>query len=532
MQKTEVKKIIGYILIGVFLILFSYYTVSLYVDYPQYLLYILCFSLSSILFVVSIFNLEISFVIFIFLMTIVEPLRWMIPFKDFHFHFFLFLGFFLGGLINIIRRKKSLLDLNLRIYSPAVIFIILSFISLVFTLLRLKFIPFIASGISDFNVNILVVGNLQAIKYAVNRFLIYLSGFLLFFIVSRLKIDKKSVKSFFYFLSASFLITFFFGWYQILIDPHFSNFGNYALKYQFNSTFIDPNSYGMYLCVLIPAFIGFGYYLYNRKKILGFYSFILSPLAVVMLFYTGARAEFIGLAIIMIFYFFYFGMILMRRIFRRFNMRKLLLNLISCFIIIAILSSALFGLVFFIKNMDINENYPGIFTRLKANINSFEENDFETIMNRRQRNWNQAVNMFIDYPISGVGISQYFVQLPNYNVRVYGNAISNQLEDPLNLYLQILSEMGIIPLLIILWFFVEVIIFSIIFYRKIESKGFRFLFLNLLLSFVVLLVVSIFDSFVNNYSPLFIFFALIGILVNFSINYKKKDYEPIYLNEK
>ena len=532
MQRLEVKKVVSYSILGIFLILLSYYTISLYVDFPHYSLYIVCFSLSCIFFIVSIFNLEISFIIFLFLMTIINPLRWMIPFKDFHFYYFLLLGFFLGGLINLIRRKKSLVDFNIRVYSPAAIFIIFSFISLVFTLLRLKLVPFMANGISDFNVNILAVGNLQAIKYAVNRFIIYLSGILFFFIVSRLKIDKRSVKNFFYFLSASFLVTFFFGWYQILVNPFFCNFGNYARINQINSTIIDPNSYGMYLCILFPAFIGFGYYLYNHKKILGFYSFIIGMLAVVMLFYTGARAEFLGFAIIIIFYLFYFGLILMRRIFKRFNMRKLLLNLISCFIIVAIVFSALLGLFFTIKNMDINEDYPGIFTRLKNNIESFEERDFETIMNRRERNWNQAINMFLDYPVSGVGISQYVVQLPDYNVREYGDAVSNQLEDPLNLYLQILSEMGIFQLAIILWFFIEVMLFSIIFYRKIKNKGFRFLYMNLLLSFVVLLFVSIFDSFINNFSSLFIFFALIGILINFCINSNKKDYELIYLNEK
>ena len=532
MQRLEVKKAVSYSILGIFLILLSYYTISLYVDFPHYSLYILCFSLSCIFFIVSIFNLEISFIIFLFLMTIINPLRWMIPFKDFHFYYFLFLGFFLGGLINLVRRKKSLIDFNVRIYSPAVIFIILSFVSLVFTLLRLKLVPFMANGISDFNVNILAVGNLQAIKYAVNRFIIYLSGILLFFIVSRLKIDKKSIKSFFYFLSASFVITFFFGWYQILVNPKFCNFGNYAGKDQINSTLIDPNSYGMYLCILIPVFIGFGYYLYNHKRILGFYSFILSLLAVVMLFYTGARAEFLGFAIIMIFYLFYFGLILMRRIFRRFNMRKLLLNFISCFVIAAIVFSVLLGLLFTIKNMDINEDYPGIFTRLKDNIESFEEHDFETIMNRRERNWNQAINMFLDYPVSGVGISQYVVQLPDYNVREYGDAISNQLEDPLNLYLQILSEMGIFQLMIILWFFVEVVILSIIFYRKIKSKGFRFLYMNLLLSFVVLLFIYSVSGNINLFPPMIFFFALIGILVNFSINFKKEDYKPIYLNEK
>jgi len=184
--------------------------------------------------------------------------------------------------------------------------------------------------------------------------------------------------------------------------------------------------------------------------------------------------------------------------------------------------------------MDIDEDYPGIFTRLKKDIDSFEELGLKSIYlidPIRAVIYKQGINMFFDNPLSGVGIGQYYIELPKYNLREYGDA-KIALDHPLNLYLQILSEMGIFQLAVILWFFIEVIVLSIIFYRKIKNKGFRFLYMNLILSFVVLLFVSIFDSFVNNFSPLFLFFALIGILINFSINYKKKDYELIYSNEK
>ena len=139
--------------------------------------------------------------------------------------------------------------------------------------------------------------------------------------------------------------------------------------------------------------------------------------------------------------------------------------------------------------------------------------------------------MSVNNPITGVGIGQYYIELPKYNLREYGDA-RIALDHPLNLYLQILSEMGIFQLMVILWFFVEVVILSIIFYRKIKSKGFRFLYMNLLLSFVVLLFIYSVSGNINLFPPMIFFFALIGILVNFSINFKKEDYKPIYLNEK
>ena len=533
MGKKELKKIISYSLIGVFLILFSCYCISLYI--PQsFLIYIIGFTLSAILFGISVYSLEISFLIFIFIVPVTGPINEILLSTDFHFQFFLFLGFFLGGLINLIRRKKSLADFNLRVYVPSAIFIILTFISLMFTLLRLKIVPFIANGISNFNVNILAVGNLQAIKYANFLFLFYTTAFLLFFITSKIEINKKFLKSFFYFLSAGFLITFFYGWYQILFNPYFFNDPTFARKHQINSTLVGPNSYGMYLCILIPVFIGFGYYLYKHKKILGFYSFILSLLAVVMLFYTGARASFLGFLIIVVFYFFYFGLILIRRIFKRFKIKKILLNLISYFIILVVVFSALSGLIFTVKNMDIDEDYPGIFTRLKKDINSFEELGLKSIYlidPIRVIIYKQGINMFLDNPLSGIGIGQFYIELPKYNLKEYGDA-RIALDHPLNLYLQILSEMGIFQLAVILWFFAEVIVLSIIFYRKIKNNRFRFLYMNLILSFVVLLFIYNLSGNINLFPPMLMLFVLIGIIVNFGINYKKKDYELIYSNEK
>ena len=533
MKKIEQKKIIGHALLAVFLILFSYYNISLYI--PQhYLIYIIGFTLSLVLFIVSIYNLEISFLIFILIVPITGPINEILVSTDFHFHFFLFLGIFLGGLINIIKRRKSLVDFNIRVYSPAVIFIVLSFISLAFALLRLKFIPFLANGISDFNVNILAVGNLPAIKYSNFLFLFYSTAFLLFFITSNLEINMKFFKSLFYFLSAGFLITFLYGWYQILFNPYFFNDYTFARKNQINSLLVGPNSYGMYLCILIPVFIGFGYYFYNHKKFLSFYSFILSLLAVIMLFYTGARASFLGFMVIAVFYLFYLGLILMRRIFKRFKIQKILLTSISILIVTIILFIALFGLIFTVKNMNVDEGYPGIFARLKKDIDSFGEFGLRSIYlidPIRTILYKQGINMSLDNPISGIGLGQYYIELPKYNLREYGDA-RIALDHPLNLYLQIQSEMGIFQLLVILWFFIEVFIISIIFYRKIKSSGFKFLFMNLLLSFAVLLAIYSISGNINLFPPMIFFFGLIGILVNFSINFKKENYKLIYLNEK
>ena len=136
--------------------------------------------------------------------------------------------------------------------------------------------------------------------------------------------------------------------------------------------------------------------------------------------------------------------------------------------------------------------------------------------------------MFIDHPISGVGIGQYSTEISNYNMVKYG--ITGITDIASNYYLQVVSEMGIIPLAIILWFFIEVLSASIIVYRKIINKRFKFLYLNFLLCFIVALLIFNTGPNVIFFEIQYMFFIIIGFLVNFRINFTKKDYKFI-LNE-
>lgn len=539
MQKIEPKKIISYSTVGIFLIFLSYLLIYFYLInsfIQQYnLLFIIIFILSAVLFIISIFNLEISLLIFIFFIPLLNSLPYILGnLHSFPSIYFLFIGLFFGSLINIVKRNKSLLYFNeLRIYTPIFIFIILCLISFIFTFSRLiNFYPFIESEIQKFTVNVLGWSNFIALSYLVAGFLNYLSGFLLLLIIININISEKFIKYLFYSISISFLIVFFIGLYQLFINRSFGNIDYWVRLNRVSSTLSNPNSLGEYVFMLFPAFIGFGYYFYCKKKYLSIFSFIFILFVFILISYSGSRTSIVGIGIISLLYFIYLGATLFKKIFQKFNLKKIVLNIISYFLILSVLLLFFSGVIFIVKNINLGDNCPVLLLRIKSNIDSIGKVNFlryvSSISSGRNILWRQAVNMFLDYPISGVGIRQYYIEISNYNIVKYGKV--SLIDHPENYYLQILSEMGIFALMIVLWFFIEVILASVFVYKKFVNKRFKFLYLNFLLCFTIALFIFVTGESIIFFEINYMFMVVIGFLINFRINFDKESYQYI-LNE-
>lgn len=539
MQKIEPKKIISYSTVGIFLIFLSYLLIYFYLInsfIQQYnLLFIIIFILSTALFIISIFNLEISLLIFIFFIPLLNSLPYILGnLHDFPSIYFLFTGLFFGGLINIAKRNKSLVYFNeLRIYTPVFIFVILCLISFIFTFGRLiNFYPFIENEIQGFTINVLGWNSFIALGYLTSSFLNYLSGFLLLLIIVNVSMNKRSIEYFFYAISISFLLVFFVGLYQIFVNPGFGNIDYWVKAGRISSTLTDPNSLGEYVFILFPIFIGFGYYFNSRKKYLSIFSFVLGLLALIMMSYSGSRTSIVGIGIIFLIYFIYLGVTLFKKIFQKFNLKKIVLNIISYFLILSVLLLFFFGLIFIVKNAHLGDDSPIILSRIKSDIEKIGKSNFlgyvSSISSGRNILWKQAINMFLDYPVSGVGIGQYYTEISNYNVIKYG--ITSVIDITNNYYLQILSEMGMVALMIILWFFIEVFLASIFVFKIIVNKRFKFLYFNFLLCFIVTLIIFNTGPNIIFFEIQYIFMIIIGFLFNFRINFDKESYQYI-LNE-
>jgi O-antigen ligase len=520
-KKTELSKVSILVSISIVYLIISYYIFTLYGNI-NFIICILAFSFAFVLFIFSIFDLEVSLLIFILLTPLVESSKIILKTQDFHFNYFLFLGFSMGAVINFIKNKNNL-EFSYRFYKPVFMAIVISFISFLSVILKNKILPYFEYGISKFPVNVLGFTNFRSIYFSESYFLLFSTGFLLFFIITRLKLSDKFFMYFPYAVAAGFIITFIIGFYQAKVNINFGNYPNYAAASRINSTLNDPNTFSNYLCLVFPLFIGFGYYFYSYKKYFSILYFVLGVLVLVILPYTGSRAGFIGIMLVTLFYMFYLRNVLTLKIIRKTNKSKLLINCISYLILLIILFVVVFGAFIAVVKIGISEESPSGFKRIARNIDYFVRGyNRITIYNNRDKLWKQAINMFLDRPITGVGIGLYLFELPNYNLKFYGNP-RIVFDNPLNLYLEILSEMGIFQLAIYIWFLVEIILFFKNTYIKLVNNKFKFLILNIFLSFSVMLIIYIFSGVTSSFAVRYIFFILVGILVNFRINFNNNN---------
>ena len=168
------------------------------------------------------------------------------------------------------------------------------------------------------------------------------------------------------------------------------------------------------------------------------------------------------------------------------------------------------------------------------------EGVFQAISSGRNLLWRQAINMFLDYPISGAGLGAYIIELPNYYVKSGVN--SNLVDYTGNYYLQILSELGIAGLVVVLFIFFVIIKKVFIYFKGGEFinglNGSNWLVVGFFTSFISMLIAQFFGPHTNFTEIQFTFWLIIGLMLTYikvkenseSISIER-DYSKILNNE-
>jgi len=186
--------------------------------------------------------------------------------------------------------------------------------------------------------------------------------------------------------------------------------------------------------------------------------------------------------------------------------------------------------VFLIKT-DILENKPILkpilLERIKNNIKQTqEENSLTRISSGRNIIWPQAINMIKDYPLVGVGIGTFPLELSNY-CKLF-NVDLKIIDYALNTYLQILAENGIFSFVFFIGFYI--ILFTIIFnnlkkIHQIRNRG--FLIIIIFIIFTCLLMFN-FVSGTNYFEGQILYSFLLILLLLLSYNLKNNEtYEKL-----
>ena len=493
------------------------------------------YSLMFIIYVLSLYKIKWGLYLFIFLipllnfqaMPFVERPRYIIV--------FLFFGLFLGFLVN--NNSKFLNNYSLgyykrivfdsRIIKAFIFFIVILFFSCAITIFRYSnFYPFITGDYYNLAVNVNGVRSTGSMIWTIRCFYNYFVGFLFFVLIFNVIDDIKDIVNSIISLISATMICAGVIIYQYYFNPYFGNLEHWVNSGRFNATFTDPNALGAFTILLFPIFIGL--LIYFKKwhlRVLVLASFLLFLME---LFFSGSRSAFVGIILAIVI----FVVIFIIRCFRYIKKRakfysrrkKVILLLIPIIILMVLVSSFIYLLnvpdSFILKTSLVNRTIETFKTGIYYTRELGIVEGLKSISNYRYIFWGQAVAMFKDYPLTGVGQGSYLLQLPNYlTMNRTGYLIDGKLAVDYtgNYYLQVLSELGLPGLILILFIFYlfKNKVFNY-FRAKKRLKVFEnsdWLLIALFISFVSMLVGQIFGPHTNFDEVQFTLWLVIGLMI-------------------
>ncbi|MBN1274324.1 MAG: O-antigen ligase family protein [Candidatus Aminicenantes bacterium] len=352
----------------------------------------------------------------------------------------LFLAYFFGWLGHRLLEPASLKQ-KPPLIRPMALFLSLCFVSSVITFFRYAyFFPFKTDRIYELTTNLFGVSSGGAIMSVVFNFLSYFTGFVFFFLLIGRKPSRPFVIKMMLVLAVSTLISLSVGMVQRFGDI---KFGNNLISIRhgiLNGTFKDALSFGAFISMTLPLLLGLFLYLKNLWRIVLAGNIILS---IFLLFFTGSKSALLSLFVALLLF-----LRLIIPVYRKRKKRPVSQNgkKVRTYAIFALVFLAM-GLVFMIFLGNLSRS--SLVSRL---VEMFDQGVMNLMVSWRGPLWQSAVLMWTDYPLTGVGVGGYIIELPEY-LKQHGFPLETP-QSAENYLIQVGSETGMIGAVLILWLFI------------------------------------------------------------------------------
>ena len=522
------KLVIRTIVFLIFYIIFFRYMKLIVGNHLSLILFVN--SLMFIVYIISLYRIKWGLFLFIFLVPLLNSQA--VPFveRPRYIILFLFFGLFLGFLVNNTCKLMSSLSpgyssgiiFDTDIVKAMFIFTVILVLSCAITIFRYSnFYPFITNDYYNLAVNINGVGSTGSMVWTIRYFYNYFIGFLFFVLIFNVIDRVKDIINSIISLVLATMISTGVIIYQYYFNPYLGNIRHWVDSGRFNATFTDPNSLGAYTILLFPIFIGL--LIYFKRWYLRLLVLVSFLLFLIELFFSGSRSAFVGIVLAIAIFVIIFIIRGFRHIRKRAKFyprrRKIILVLIPVIILMILISFSVylintpdsFILETSLANRTIETFKTGIYFTGKYGVIE----GFKSISNYRYIYWGQAVEMFKDYPLTGVGQGSYILQLPNY--LIMNRTGPGKIDYSGNYYLQVLSELGLPGLVLILFVFYLLINKVFNYFRgKRRLKNFEnsdWLLIALFISFISMLVGQIFGPHTNFDEVQFTLWLVIGLMI-------------------
>jgi uncharacterized membrane protein len=286
-------------------------------------------------------------------------------------------------------------------------------------------------------------------------------------------------------------------------------------------------SFGAYLAITASFFMGaaFGFRKGMRAVCIGLF-FLLS----FMILFTGSKSGLIVLPIIIIF----LGIMSASALGKHRGMPERKENFRKKFPTVAFFTSIVivgFIVLFGIAHKDAvikTISSSRTFERTKTLISKPTLDN--VLIGRGNAGWPLAAAMMKEYPLTGVGIGGYIIEMSNYAKDK--NVPIDIPESAENSALQIGSELGLIGLVVAAWIFWEIIKQIVRLFKSIpRSSSDRYLIIGLTGGILAFVLISFVHTFIWSYEIKYTFWLLVGLL--FCLKQpEKSDYKPRWFKKK
>lgn len=549
MKDNSIEAPLSYKIKGIFFFLLFYIIFLLYlrliVGENTPLIYFIN-SLIFIIFILSSFKIKYGLYLFIFLIPLLNSSAGSEVMRQRYTILFLFFALFLGFIVNSISsyladyphlRGKTFI-FNSAIMKLILVFTGIMFISCAITIFRYSNLyPFITNEYRNLLINVNGSGSTKAMVWTIRYFYNYFIGFLfLFLIFNVVKNTKDILYSIIAIISAT-MVSVGVVIYQYFVDPYLGNVKHWVDSGRYNATFTDPNALGGFTILLFPVFLGM--ILYFKKWYMKLIFFFLFLIFLILLFFSGSRSAFVGvflaITVFVVLFIIRGFKYLRRRMFAWPKKRKVLIWAIIIFIISCLILTIFYLFSFQEELLSRSSLIDRTVKSFKTGMHYYSKyglmEGLKSVSNFRNVYWGQAVEMFKDYPITGVGQGSYILQLPNYLLAERAGIA--QVDYSGNYYLQILSELGLpgIILIITIFFMFANRGFRYFLARR-RSKKFEkkdWIMISLFIAFISMLVGQIFGPHTNFEEIQLAFWLIIGLMITFIKIEQKNDPDNIQI---
>lgn len=485
-----------------------------YVPQVRLFQYIFLPLLLSVL-VLTITSLRWGTLCFVFLFPLINSLPYFFGIYEHTPHaptaLVLFLFFFLGWLIhNLLSPQKF--DFRVPLYKPLFIFSSLVVFSAIITFFRYaNFWPFLSEHIYELLTNVHGVTAGGAIMSTLFFSLNYLTGLAFFFILLQSVKSKQFIRRLLLVLLTSTGFSLLVGLYQNFIDLSFGNTPLRTKEGILNATFKDPLSLGAYLSLFLPLLLAGMFFCKRTLRVVSGFLFLLGLFFILPR--TGSKSGLLGSLISIVL----FGAIFLIWGVERRKLKTVLSSHPGVTGGISLLIMAcLFSGWMLIQD---SEAYK------RLTLKDYKYGSLQQTLSMRKNQWLMASYMMEDFPLTGVGVGAYIIELPNY-IKTHKGKYKQWTDSAENYFFQAGAEMGVVAVFLGLWIFWEILKqIKKTLKQHLSSERWKYMQIGICCGVVSLLLNFLVHTYIGSYEIKYMFWLMVALLFAQSKIFNPKHYQ-------